>query len=204
MTNRGPSYFALDQRPDRAAHGELPAYARGHLEALTRAQAVPAWARALAEAPPRRRWLPLLAAGLALATLLVLVLRPRQAVDVKGGGPGVRLFIKRDGRVAQWMPGQSLRPGDGLRLEASGGGFGFVTVLAGEGAPTALFAGPLLAPSMVLPPAWEVDAAGDAERVFVVFSKQPAAVDRARQAALASERDGDFWVAQLRLAKERP
>jgi hypothetical protein len=134
--------------------------------------------------PGWRLLVPSLVAGAAFAAALV-VLRPARPVDAPAdgirakGSPAVQLFIKRGERVFPWTGG-AVHPGDRLRMEVNGAGFGFVS-LAGrsppEGKPVVLYDGALDAGAHLLPVSFRVDAEGKQEILSVIFGRRPVPVE---------------------------
>jgi hypothetical protein len=193
------SFYALD----RVRLGDPPsAEEQAHLQACEtcaahlrpqdgpEAQPLPAWlANVQLPAPPARParlsgWR-LLWPGLTLATAVAAGLigvwaRPApQRQDSTGvrekGGPAVQVFVKRGERVFTWS-GRAVQPGDRLRVEVNGAGYGFVSVAgrsAAQNKPVVLYDGTLASGAQLLPLSFRVDAEGKQEILSVIFGRRP-------------------------------
>jgi hypothetical protein len=216
-----PSLLALDRFALGATSAAVSAHVQGcdscraHVEQVGAPGPGPAWARALGEresAPPRRRtWLAGLTFGVAaLAGVVLVATRPHVAdpsyVGAKGG-PELWLHVNRDGKVRRWDGKESVRPGDGLRLEIQGAGFRHVNVFAPVAAAPGyerLYAGALGgAGRSALPVAWTVDERPGDERLLVILAPAEIAPQDVGR-LLARANDGSFWTRTLVLPKRAP
>ena len=69
-----------------------------------------------------------------------------------------------------------MHPGDRLRVEVNGAGFGFVSVAgrsAGQTKPVVLYDGALGSGAQLLPVSFRVDAEGKQEILSVIFGRRP-------------------------------
>jgi hypothetical protein len=80
-----------------------------------------------------------------------------QAYQVKGGTPGLAIFVKRGETVEAWDGHRSIRTGDSLRLQVAPEGFAHITVDSPSSPGAPLFDGPLSAATDFLPVSWRVD-----------------------------------------------
>lgn len=215
-----PSFLELDRLAasgvrieDHPHLGSCP-QCQQHLARLAQPVGMPAWVGELGASRPRASWwsgwgLRSLVAVGAMAILAVVVLPqvigpdPGPAFQVKGG-PVVKVHLKRGEQVLTWSEGESLRPGDLLRLELAAAGFSDYAVLTRqEERWTVISHGRLNTPSLLLPDAWRVDDSGEEEWLRVVFSTR--ALDEAVLVKTAREqlRTQDRHTVSLVLRKER-
>jgi hypothetical protein len=229
MTSAHPSFYALDrlrlgepagagEREHLAACLTCAAYLRDPASSL----AAPAWLDGVklapAAPPPRtstwawpwrrpgwRLLVPTLVAGAALAGA-VLLLQPARLHDAPAdgirakGSPAVQLIIKRGERVFAWTGG-AVRPGDRLRMEINGAGFGYVS-LAGrsppEGKPVVLYDGALETGAHLLPISFRVDGEGKQEILSVIFGRRPIPAELHAQAQETGPETGKDTSKQMR------
>jgi hypothetical protein len=185
------------------------------VKAVLERRALPDRLAALASAPApaawRRRWAWSGGVAVALAAALVAVLvwarRPEpgpQGVYVAAkGGPDASLYVKRGDRVFPWAPPEPVRPGDLLRLEVVPDGFSHLMVATpGPGGWTVLFEGEVPPErAFDLPASWRVDAAGEAEELLVVLSRQSLRPEALPELAVRRPRTLDVWTAVLEIDK---
>lgn len=212
-----PSVYALDlaaasgQQARFAAHLAGCAGCAAHVRAVQERRALP---ERLASAPAagawRVRWAWGGGAALALALVVVaLVWVRRPAPEPRGvyvaakGGPDASLYVKRGERVFPWSPPERVRPGDLLRLAVVPDGFSHLTVATpGPGGWTVLFEGDVPPErEFDLPASWRVDAAGQAEELLVVLSRQSVRPEALSDLAVRRPRTSDVWTSVLEIEK---
>jgi hypothetical protein len=96
------------------------------------------------------------------------------------GFRSVWIYVKRGVETRLWDGKQPLLVGDRVRLKVDPGRYRHLAVYAKseEQTPVLLFSGPLSpGENATLPDAWEIDDSPVAERLFVVFSAEPAQPD---------------------------
>lgn len=216
-----PSHYALDRAVASedpglgglAAHVAACAECAAHVRAIQERRAMPDRLAALAASPrpSRGRWTWLAGAAVAVAAALavVAVLVRAPAAGPPGtyvaskGGPGALLFVKRGERVFPWAPPERVQPGDLLRLEVMPDGFSYLTVATpGAGGWTVLFQGDVPPErEFDLPSSWRVDAAGSAEDLLVVFSRQKLRPELLPDLASRRPRTGEVWTTLLEIEK---
>ena len=193
MKTNHPSFLALDRLTGGVHHESTQQHVQacdeclryvGRLELPT---ASPKWLYELNPLPGRApwfssltrsarnlRWAGALAAALSVVLIVVVARAPNQAITAKGM-PTVRLHVRSGERVFVWG-GETLSPGDSVRLEVASGGLQHLVVAnvnpAGElqvlHRETLASEGPHL-----LPISWTLDAAPQDETLVVVLSKRP-------------------------------
>jgi hypothetical protein len=177
-----PSYFALDRHhlnadPAIAAHVDVCAACRAHLDGLRAPSRLPAWLPERRRRP--RRWV--FGFSVALAAAASVALWPREGIREKGT-PAIQVHLKRGDAVSPWQAGTPLRAGDRLRLQIAPAGYRFVSVATGGPAPSVLFAGALEpSGSTFLPASFRVDGAAAEETLDVVLAAEPVTPDAHRQ-----------------------
>lgn len=202
--NGHPSFRELD----RLSLGEVLDDVRSHAESceacadhLRRLATLPLPPRELRlHAPPRvRRVGYAIAAALAAGIVAFFWLAEREpAPPPKGewiaakGAPSVAIFVRRGERTRLWDGASPLRGGDRLRIRVAPEGHAHLLVASREegGELRTLFAGPVDGAEFLVPGTWEVDAEGEAERIFVGLAPTPA---------------GELsWQTEIVLPKETP
>ena len=193
MKTNHPSFLALD----RLAAGAHQESTQQHVQAceeclrymgrLELPAASPAWLSELSPLPGKAswfssfgrsvldlRWAGALAAVLCAVLVWVVVWPTRQDVSAKGM-PTIRLHVRRGEGVFVWS-GETLVPGDAVRLEVASGGLQHLAVAnvnpAGE---VQVLHRETLASEEphLLPLSWTLDAAPQDEVLLVVLSRRP-------------------------------
>jgi len=217
-----PSMYALDlaaasgQQAQFADHLAGCAECAAHVRAAQERRALPDRLAALAPTPApnawRRRWAWGGGAALALALVVVVVAlvwarrpapEPRGVYVAAKGGPDAALYVKRGDRVFPWSPPERVRPGDLLRLAVVPDGFSHLTVATpGPGGWTVLFEGDVPPErEFDLPASWRVDAAGQAEELLVVLSRQSLRPEALPDLVVRRPRTSEVWTTVLEIEK---
>jgi hypothetical protein len=219
-----PSFLELDRLalgaaagPSTRSHVTECAACREHIARVQSSAEVPAWAARLARkesaSAPVSRWRWIGGGGLALAAATAILLFIARAQDADPeftsvkGTPSVAVHVKRGDRVFLWDGQSPVWPDDRLRLQVSPDGFRYISVFSasasGDPAEAELLYEAMLPPSsasVLLPKAWQVDAAAGPETLVVVLSDRRVPISALRSDPGAMARQG-AWMTTLTLQK---
>jgi hypothetical protein len=206
-----PSYLELDRHALGAGEAGTDqhladcAQCRAYVAAARPADVVPAWVSELDKAPSRRTRSVWIGAALAAAAALLFMWRPAEEPYVGTKGmPSALVYVHRDHTTTLWDQAP-LHAGDRIRIEVAPEEFAHVSVFStgprGD-AQAPLYSGTLKPfARTLLPKAWQLDAAGDAEHLAIVFSRAQLSTDAA--SALLRARDpAEVRIVRLTLPKK--
>ncbi len=216
-----PSFRDLDRSalgeamPEVIRHAEHCEGCRAHLERLRSNVALPPLrmpspveARVShIRAPAWLRWLGMVGVPAAATASLLIWIQSSAPPDppadaplplplvASKGGPSVAIYLLRGESLSLWDGVSAVEPGDRIRIRVSPAGFRHLMVATrAEGSDhwTSLFQGEVGDEAeFVVPGAWEVDDASEAEQLLVALDPAPTPLERAA------------WRKELKLPKVR-